>query len=156
MKWSSSKRKLHPLLQKERLQQRKKEMLWLLQSWQQKYRCKIKVVLPEKPAVDNNKTPETPATPSTPETPATETPATPSIPETETPATGNRSSENSSGKGSSDKSSWSWICTVSGGSFWRRLRCGKLQRCGRWCGYHRGYDQSYRWRKHCEMGADRA
>ena len=52
-----------------------------------KYRCKIKVVLPEKPAVDNNKTPETPATPSTPETPATETPATPSTPETETPAT---------------------------------------------------------------------
>ena len=49
-----------------------------------KYRCKIKVVLPKKPAVDNNKTPETPATPSTPETP--ETPAMPSTPETETEA----------------------------------------------------------------------
>lgn len=56
-------------------------------SWQQKYRCKIKVVLPKKPAVDNNKTPETPAT------------------ETKTPATETEAPENSSGKGSSDKSS---------------------------------------------------
>ena len=88
VKWSSSKKKVASVTSKGKVTAKKKgNAVITAKVGSKKYRCKIKVVLPEKPAVDNNKTPETPATPSTPETPATETPATPSTPETETPAT---------------------------------------------------------------------
>ena len=88
MKWSSSKKKVVSVTSKGKVTAKKKgNAVITAKVGSKKYRCKIKVVLPKKPAVDNNKTPETPATPSTPETPATETPATPSTPETETPAT---------------------------------------------------------------------
>lgn len=93
VKWSSSKKKVASVTSKGKVTSKKKgNAVITAKVGSKKYRCKIKVVLPEKPAVDNNKTPETPATPSTPETPATETPATetpatPSTPETETPAT---------------------------------------------------------------------
>ena len=87
VKWSSSKKKVASVTSKGKVTAKKKgNAVITAKVGSKKYRCKIKVVLPEKPAVDNNKTPETPATPSTPETPATETPATPSTPETETEA----------------------------------------------------------------------
>ena len=83
VKWSSSKKKVVSVTSKGKVTAKKKgNAVITAKVGSKKYRCKIKVVLPEKPAVDNNKTPETPATPSTPETPAT-----PSTPETETPAT---------------------------------------------------------------------
>ena len=84
VKWSSSKKKVVSVTSKGKVTAKKKgNAVITAKVGSKKYRCKIKVVLPEKPAVDNNKTPETPATPSTPETPETETPAT----ETETPKT---------------------------------------------------------------------
>ena len=85
VKWSSSKKKVASVTSKGKVTAKKKgNAVITAKVGSKKYRCKIKVVLPKKPAVDNNKTPETPAT------------------ETKTPAT---ETENSSGKGSSDKSS---------------------------------------------------
>ena len=74
VKWSSSKKKVASVTSKGKVTAKKKgNAVITAKVGSKKYRCKIKVVLPEKPAVDNNKTPETPATET--ETPATETEA---------------------------------------------------------------------------------
>ena len=65
VKWSSSKKKVASVTSKGKVTAKKKgNAVITAKVGSKKYRCKIKVVLPEKPAVDNNKTPETPATPS--------------------------------------------------------------------------------------------
>ena len=74
VKWSSSKKKVASVTSKGKVTAKKKgNAVITAKVGSKKYRCKIKVVLPKKPAVDNNKTPETPATET--KTPATETEA---------------------------------------------------------------------------------
>ena len=84
VKWSSSKKKVASVTSKGKVTAKKKgNAVITAKVGSKKYRCKIKVVLPEKPAVDNNKTPETPAPKKTEEPQAESKPAEPSEPEPE-------------------------------------------------------------------------